>query len=165
MLSSKLFKSGMDEIVGIIHPGTKFLPIYGPVKLENKLSICSKIQQGTVIQERDNSYKDSYFERERKNKRVTGSKHIAIPAAKFYQILRPGNSTLWLRALLLWAHTLGLFHRHLHSRQLHRLPRSSSISLWFCDSGGSVGLYFFVPFPPIYATTHMPLASALVSQL
>ena len=34
----------MGEIVGVIDPGAKFLLIYGPVKLENKLSTSSKIQ-------------------------------------------------------------------------------------------------------------------------
>lgn len=33
----------MDEILGITHPGAKFLSLYGPVKQENKLS-APKVQ-------------------------------------------------------------------------------------------------------------------------
>lgn len=36
----------MDKILGIIHPGAKFVPVCGPVKLENKLS-TSQIQGRT----------------------------------------------------------------------------------------------------------------------
>lgn len=37
-LKSKLSRSFMGEILGMIHTGTKFLIIYVPMKLENRLS-------------------------------------------------------------------------------------------------------------------------------
>lgn len=97
----------MDKILGIIHPGAKFVPVCGPVKLENKLS-TSQIQGRTRDMITVINIPITKGKKE-KEQGVTSPNQLQNPETKLSEISRPGNSALWLRGLpagstaLLWS--------------------------------------------------------------
>lgn len=142
------FKSCMGETLDIIHLGAKSLFIYGPVKLENKLSTSSKIQWWardvmTVINipiPKAREEIKSHWSQARS--KPSSQILLDFKAWEYYSVAQ--RSALWSRSSTIWIYWIGLCTQH---SSIGSVPRSSSISLWFCDCGGSVGLYFFVPVP------------------
>lgn len=85
----------MDEILSIIHPGTKSSSVHRPMKLEDKL-FASKMQWWS-------RYKIGILILEGKkigNKRITGLKQVLQHRkANPIRFSRPGNDPMWLGVL------------------------------------------------------------------